>query len=161
MRVERQTLFDALLALAFSCACFSLIASHVYDGDSRRLETQTHVCVSPLGAANQETAQKAKMKRRPTRRLHLRAHRQSLTQILHVASDGAEHIPVSHVDVLSIMDKEIVPVAIVRRRCAVSKGRRCDDAEAWRVILPVDHLGFVPHLAKHRRRLSFLDGCIY
>jgi hypothetical protein len=98
-----------------------------------------------LGAANQETAQKAKMKRRPTRRLHLRATLSVTDPDKHVGEGSIRHIPVSHVDVLSIVDKEIVPFAIVRRRGA-SKGRRCDDAEAWRVILPIDHLESVSSL---------------
>jgi hypothetical protein len=69
------------------------------------------------------------MKRRPTRRLHLRATLSVTDPDKHVGEGSIRHIPVSHVDVLSIVDKEIVPFAIVRRRGA-SKGRRCDDAEA-------------------------------
>lgn len=83
----------------------------------------------PGNGAKGQDEEEADQKTPPARTLSV-----SSSGIL-VVEDSTRHIPVSHVDVLSIMDKEIVPVAIVRRRCGVSKGRRCDDAEAWRVIL--------------------------
>lgn len=62
--------------------------------------------MSPLGLANQDTAQKAKINRRPTRRLHLDAHSQ--LRLFENTPDRTNvcDIPVSHVDV-DCLDKEL------------------------------------------------------